>query len=148
MPFMTWNLSPHFTTAKGTYGVAARFAALTLDLRSAVGSASSYQERRRKSARGEYAGAKLPVSLRHDNDRLSARDLACAGECVSLIFTGSNRDDVALPSCLLCSERNECPVFRVSASRQVEAPRDASPFLHHLNACHTFIPFKCTSKAC
>ena len=81
---------------------------------------------------------KLPVNLRHDNDRLTARDLACALEHVSPIFTGSHRDNVALPSRLLRSERNKLPVFRISASRQVEASRDTSSFFHHFNACHTF----------
>lgn len=90
---------------------------------------------------------KLPVSLRHDNDRLTARNLACTVEYVSLIFTGSNGDNMALPSRLLRSERNKCPVFRIVASRQVETTRNTSPFLHHLNACHTFIPFKCASTA-
>ena len=86
---------------------------------------------------------KLPASFRHDNDRFTARNLACAGERVSLIFIGSNGDNMALPSRLLRSERNKCLMLRVSASRQVEAPRDASPLLRHLNACHTFAPFKC-----
>ena len=85
----------------------------------------------------EEASAKLPVSLGHYNDRLSACNLACAAEHVSLIFAGSHRDNVALSSRLLRGERNKCPVLRVSASRQVEASRDASPFLHHFNACHT-----------
>lgn len=90
---------------------------------------------------------KLPVSFRHDNDRLTARDLTGAVEYVSLIFAGSNRDNLTLPSCLLRSERNKFPVFRISASRQVETTRNTSPFLHHLNACHTFILFKCASTA-
>ena len=82
---------------------------------------------------------KLPVNLRHDNDRLTARDLACALEHVSPIFTGSHRDNVALPSRLLRGERNKCLVFRVSASRQVETTRNTSPFLHHFDACHSSI---------
>ena len=69
----------------------------------------------------EEAGAKLPVSLRHDNDRFTARNLAYAMEHFSLIFAGSNRDNMALPSCLLCSERYECTVFWIAAGRQVEA---------------------------
>ena len=80
---------------------------------------------------------KLPVSLGHDYGRLTVRSLAYVMEHVSFIFAGRNRDNVALPSRLLRSERYECLVFRVSASRQVEAPRDASSFLHHFNACHT-----------
>lgn len=93
---------------------------------------------------------KLSVSLRHDSDRTAARDLACTVEYVSLIFTGSNRDNLALPSRLLCSECNQRPVFRISASRQVETACNTSPLLHHLNACHTFAPFKMrfNSKAC
>ena len=85
---------------------------------------------------------KLPVSLGHDNDRLTARNLACAAEYFSLIFTGSHRNHLALPSRLLRSERNECLMLRVSASRQVETTRNTSPLLHHLDACHTFAPFK------
>ena len=93
---------------------------------------------------------KLPVSLRHDNDRTAARNLVCAVEHFSIIFAGSNRDNMTLPSCLLCSERNKCSMFRVSASRQVETTRNTSPLLHHLDACHTFAPFKMhfNSKAC
>ena len=49
---------------------------------------------------------------------------------------GAHRDHLTLPSRLLRSERNKCPVFRVSASRQVETTHNASPFLHNLNACH------------
>ena len=49
---------------------------------------------------------------------------------------------MALPSRLLRSERNKCPVFRVSAGRQVETTRNTSPLLHHLDVCHTFAPFK------
>ncbi|WP_313988906.1 hypothetical protein [uncultured Rothia sp.] len=45
---------------------------------------------------------------------------------------------MALPSRLLRSERNKRPVFWVSASRQIETTHNTSPFLHHLNACHTF----------
>ena len=93
---------------------------------------------------------KLPASLRHDNDRTAARNLACTVEYVSLIFTGSHRDNVALSSRLLRSERYECLVFRISASRQIETTRNTSPLLHHLDACHTFAPFKMhfNSKAC
>lgn len=92
---------------------------------------------------------KLSVSLGHDNDRLTVRNLAGTVEYISLIFARSNRDEVALPSCLLRSERYECLVFRVAASRQVEAPRDASPFLQHLNACHSSILSNALhSKAC
>lgn len=80
---------------------------------------------------------KLSVSLGHDNDRLTAHNLACAAEHFSLIFAGSHRDHLTLPSRLLRSERNKRPVFRGSASRQVETTRNTSPFLHHLNACHT-----------
>lgn len=54
---------------------------------------------------------KLPVSLRHDNDRLTARNLACTVEYASLIFTGSHRDHLTLSSCLLRSERYECSMF-------------------------------------
>ena len=85
----------------------------------------------------EEASIKLPISLGHDNDRFTARNLACTVEYVSFIFTGNNGDNMALPSRLLRSERNKCPVFRVSASRQVETTHNASPFLHNLNACHT-----------
>ena len=85
------------------------------------------------------ASMKLPASLRHDNDRLTVRNLACTVEYVSLIFTGSNGDNMALPSRLLCGEPYECLVFRIAASRQVEAPRDASSFFHHFNACHSSI---------
>ena len=81
---------------------------------------------------------KLPVSLGHDNNRTTARNLACAAKYFSLIFAGSRRDNMTLPSRLLRSERNKRPVFRVSASRQVETTRNTSPFLHHFNACHTF----------
>ena len=93
---------------------------------------------------------KLPVSLRHDNDRLTTRNLAGAAEYISLIFTGSHRDHLTLPSRLLRSERNKCSMFRISASRQVETTRNTSPLLHHLDACHTFAPFKMhfNSKAC
>ena len=80
---------------------------------------------------------KLPVSLSHDNDRFTTRNLAGTVEHFSLIFTGSYRDNVALPSRLLRSECNKHPVFRVSASRQVETACNTSPLLHHLNACHT-----------
>lgn len=86
---------------------------------------------------------KLSVSLRHDNDRFTARNLTGAAKHFNRIFTGSRRNHLTLPSRLLRSERNKRPMLRVSASRQVEAPRDASPFLRHLNACHTFAPFKC-----
>lgn len=82
---------------------------------------------------------KLPVSLRHDNDRLTTRNLADAAEHFSRIFAGSNGDNLTLPSCLLRSERNKCLMLRVSASRQVETTRNTSPFLHHLNACHSSI---------
>lgn len=85
---------------------------------------------------------KLLISLCHDNDRLTARNLACAAEHFSLIFAGSHRNHLTLPSRLLCSERNKRPVFRVSASRQVETTRNTSPLLHHLDVCHTFAPFK------
>lgn len=54
---------------------------------------------------------KLSVSLGHDNDRLTACNLAGTVEYVSLIFAGSHRDNVALPSRLLCSECYECAVF-------------------------------------
>ena len=81
---------------------------------------------------------KLPVSLRHDNDRFTTRNLTGAAQHFDLIFTGSHRNHLTLPSCLLRSERNKCPVYRVSASRQVETTRNTSPFLHHLNTCHTF----------
>ena len=93
---------------------------------------------------------KLPVSLSHDNDRTAARNLSCTVEYVSLIFTRSHRNHLTLPSRLLRSERNQHPVFRISASRQVETTRNTSPFLHHLNTCHTFTPFKMhfNSKAC
>lgn len=37
----------------------------------------------------EKASMKLPASLRHDNDRLTVRNLACTVEYVSLIFTGA-----------------------------------------------------------
>ena len=80
---------------------------------------------------------KLPVSLGHNNDRFTARNLACTVEYASLIFTGGYRDNVALPSRLLRNERYECLVFRITAGRQVEASRDASSFFHHFNACHT-----------
>ena len=81
---------------------------------------------------------KLPVSLCHDNDRFTARNLACTVEYVSLIFAGSNGDNMALPSRLLRSERNKRPVIRVSASRQAETTGNTSPLLHHFNTCHTF----------
>ena len=83
---------------------------------------------------------KLPVSFSHDNDRTTARNLAGTVEYISLIFAGSNRDNAALPSRLLRGERNKCPVFRVSASRQIEPTCNTSPFLQHLNACHTSTP--------
>lgn len=58
---------------------------------------------------------KLPVSFSHDNDRFTARNLTCTVEYVSLIFAGSNRDHLTLPSRLLRSERNKralCSGFR------------------------------------
>ena len=90
---------------------------------------------------------KLSVSLGHDNDRLTVRNLACTVEYVSLIFAGSNGDNMALPSRLLRSERNKCLMLWVSASRQVETTRNTSSLLHHFNICHTFTPFKCASTA-
>lgn len=86
----------------------------------------------------DKASTKPPVSLGHDNDRLTACcNLACAAEHVSLIFAGSRRDHLTLPSRLLRNKRNKRSVFRVLASRQVETTRNTSPFLHHLNTCHT-----------
>lgn len=87
----------------------------------------------------EEMSVKLPVSLGHDNDRFTARNLAGAAEHFSLIFAGRNGDNMALPSRLLYSECNQRPVFRISASRQVETTRNTSPLLHHLNACHSSI---------
>lgn len=89
----------------------------------------------------------LSVSLCHDNDWFTARSLAGTAEYFSLIFTGSHRDHLTLPSRLLRSERNKCLMLRVSASRQVETTRNTSPFFHLFNACHTFAPFKCASTA-
>ena len=70
----------------------------------------------------EEASAKFPVSFRHDNDRLTARNLACALEHVSFIFAGSNRDDVALPSSFLRGERNKCLVFWMQQADRLKRP--------------------------
>ena len=45
---------------------------------------------------------------------------------------------MALPSCLLCSERNKRPVFWVSASRQIETTHIQARSFITSHACHTF----------
>ena len=89
---------------------------------------------------------KLPASLRHDNDRLTARNLAYAGERVSLIFAGSNGDNLTLPSRLLCSERNKCPIRARSFITSTLAIPSPFQMLFNSKACYFFVNKLCFPK--